>query len=203
MVGDTLSGPGYNPAVIEQPPTGAPEPPALNPAPVTGGAGLRDHSADDPFPRAAGWGIVIVGVVFVAAVAGFLFSANPSLSSGKAMGTSDQIGQLVSASSASAAVPTNLSPDAAAGKKLIGQKGCGGCHVIPGIPGANGSIGPSLAGVANRKQIAGGAVTVNSPADIERWISNPPGIKPGTDMPNLGLNQQEVSQVVAYLELLK
>lgn len=189
--------------MIEQSTAGTPETPALNPAPVVGGAGLRDHSADDPFPRIAGLGITIVGVLVVAVVAAFLYNANPSFSGGKALGTSDQVGQLASASSGQVELPAVLPPDAAAGKKIIGQKGCGGCHTIPGIPGATGSIGPNLNGVASRKTLAGGAVTNNGPDDIKRWISNPPGVKPGTLMPNLGLTDEEATQVVAYLELLK
>src|SRR5437899_3366701 len=51
--------------------------------------------------------------------------------------------------------------DPAAGAALIQQKGCGGCHTIPGIAGANGNIGPNLAGVASRTNIAGGAVPNN------------------------------------------
>ena len=35
-----------------------------------------------------------------------------------------------------------------AGAMLIQQKGCGACHTIPGVPGANGTVGPNLAGVA-------------------------------------------------------
>jgi len=91
----------------------------------------------------------------------------------------------------------------AAGRDLIGQKGCGGCHVIPGVPGANGAVGPSLAGVANRRTIAGGAVPNNSPDDLKKWIMNPPGVKPGTAMPNLGLTDDDATKIVAFLETLK
>jgi cytochrome c len=86
---------------------------------------------------------------------------------------------------------------------VIQQKGCGGCHVIPGVPGAEGAVGPSLAGVASRTTLAGGAVPNNSPADLENWIQHPDTLKPGTSMPNLGLTDQQATQVVAYLELLK
>jgi cytochrome c1 len=95
-----------------------------------------------------------------------------------------------------------LSADAQAGEMLIQQKGCGGCHVIPGVPGAEGVIGPSLAGVASRTTLAGGAVPNNSPDDLKNWIEHPDTLKPGTSMPNLGLTDQQATQVVAYLELL-
>jgi len=93
--------------------------------------------------------------------------------------------------------------DPSAGAMLIQQKGCGTCHTIPGIPGASGTVGPNLAGVASRTSIAGGVVPNNGPDDLKRWIMNPPALKPGTIMPNLGLTDQEATNIVAYLETLK
>jgi cytochrome c oxidase subunit II len=90
-----------------------------------------------------------------------------------------------------------------AGKALIAQKPCGTCHTIPGIPGATGTVGPNLAGVASRTRIAGGAVPNNGPDDLKKWIMNPPGLKPGTIMPNLGLTDDEATKIAAYLETLK
>ena len=99
--------------------------------------------------------------------------------------------------------PTADASVAAAAIPLIVQKGCGGCHTIPGVPGANGNIGPNLAGVASRTTIAGGAVPNNGPDDLKRWILNPPAVKPGTAMPNLGLTDDEATRIVAYLETLR
>jgi cytochrome c oxidase subunit 2 len=93
--------------------------------------------------------------------------------------------------------------DPKVGAQLIQQKGCPTCHTIPGIPGANGTIGPNEAGVASRKQIAGGAVPNNGPDDLKKWILDPPGLKPGTIMPKLGLTDEEATNIVAYLETLK
>jgi cytochrome c1 len=88
------------------------------------------------------------------------------------------------------------------GKQLVAQKGCGGCHTIPGVAGASGTIGPNLAGVANRTTIAGGAVPNNGPDDLKRWVMNPPGVKPGTAMPNLNLTDDEATKIAAFLETL-
>jgi cytochrome c oxidase subunit 2 len=110
---------------------------------------------------------------------------------------------------AATAAPTNPplpapgGGDPAVGAMLIQQKGCPACHTIPGIPGANGTIGPNLGGVASRPTIAGGALQNNGPDDLKRWIMNPPALKPGTIMPNLGLTDQEATNIVAYLETLK
>jgi cytochrome c oxidase subunit II len=99
------------------------------------------------------------------------------------------------------ALPGGASPDE--GRALVAQKGCGACHMIPGIPGAVGTIGPNLAGVAGRNPIAGGAVPNTGPDDLKRWIMNPPALKPGTAMPNLQLTDDEATKIVAFLETLR
>jgi cytochrome c2 len=102
-----------------------------------------------------------------------------------------------------AAAPAPNPTAVAEGAALIQQKGCPGCHTIPGIPGANGTVGPNLGGVASRPTLAGGAVQNNGPDDIKKWILDPPAIKPGTQMPKLGLTDDEATRIVAYLETLK
>lgn len=95
------------------------------------------------------------------------------------------------------------STPASEGQSLIAQKGCGACHAVPGVSGANGVIGPSLAGIASRPAIAGGAVPNTGPDDLKRWIMDPPAVRPGTSMPKLGLTDDEATRIVAYLETLK
>lgn len=98
-----------------------------------------------------------------------------------------------------------LDPQAQAGVRVILQRGCGGCHTIPNIPGASAVIGPNLGPTADlpplsqRKMIAGGAVPNNSQADLAAWIADPPSLKPGTAMPKLGLSSDEAAQAAAYL----
>lgn|SRR5436305_850881 len=99
--------------------------------------------------------------------------------------------------------PTSTGDDLNQDRAAVQQAGCGGCHTIPGVPGANGSVGPNLAGVASRTAIAGGAVPNTGPDDLKRWVLNPPAVKPGTRMPNLGLSDQQATRIVAYLETLK
>jgi cytochrome c1 len=95
-----------------------------------------------------------------------------------------------------------LNPQQQQGVKVILQRGCGSCHTIPNIPGASGTIGPSLGGsppIGQRTPIAGGAVPNNSVDDLARWIQNPAALKPGTAMPTLGLSQDEAAAAAAYL----
>lgn len=87
--------------------------------------------------------------------------------------------------------------DAALGKRLIDRYQCGACHVIPGIPAARGRVGPPLAKFGRRAYIAGS--TPNQPDALIRWLIDPPAMKPGTLMPDLGITEQEARHIGAYL----
>jgi cytochrome c len=167
---------------------------------LTGGAGLVDHSARDAVSPTAGAMAGVLGLVLTAVVAVVLVTMNPAFASGKAGGTPNQLG--AAGASGGAPVVEPGSP-AAEGAQIIATKPCVGCHTIPGIPGATGTVGPNLAGVASRTRIAGGAVNNAGPDDLKKWILNPPALKPGTLMPNVGLTDDEATKIVAYLETLK
>jgi cytochrome c1 len=170
------------------------------PRTLTGGAGLLNHSDHDALRPGTGAVAGILGLVVTAAIAVVLVSMNGAFAAGQAGGTPNQLG--APAASGAAPVVEPGSP-AAEGQQLIASKPCVGCHTIPGVPGANGTVGPNLAGVASRNKIAGGAVNNSGPDDLKKWILNPPADKPGTLMPNLGLTDDEATKIVAYLELLK
>lgn len=163
------------------------------------GAGLVDHSHNDAVAPTAGAIAGVLGLIVTAAIAIVLVTMNPSIASGKAGGTSNQLG----AAAAGAAPVIEPGSPAAEGAQIIAGKPCVGCHTIPGIPGATGQVGPNLSGVASRPKIAGGAVNNSGPDDLKKWILNPPALKPGTLMPNVGLTDDEATKIVAYLETLK
>lgn len=83
------------------------------------------------------------------------------------------------------------------GRSVIVAYGCGACHVIPGIPEANGTVGPSLASFSQQRFVAG--ELPNTIENTVRWIMNPPGIHPETVMPDLGLTESQARDVAAYL----
>jgi cytochrome c2 len=172
-------------------------PPAL-PSPTLSGAGLRDHSTHDPVSPTAAGVTGLVALLLVAGIAASLVLMNPAFSAGRAFGTPNQLG-------APPVPAVALAPgsDAALGAQIIASKPCVGCHIIPGVPGANGQVGPNLAGVASRPTIAGGAVPNHGPDDLKNWVENAPAVKPGTAMPNVGLTDDEATKVAAYLETLK
>jgi cytochrome c len=87
--------------------------------------------------------------------------------------------------------------DAARGRATIARFGCGGCHVVPGVPGAVGRVGPPLDALAGRAVIAG--TLPNEPEALVRWIRDPQAVRPGTAMPDLGLGEREARDVAAYL----
>lgn len=86
------------------------------------------------------------------------------------------------------------------GKAAIVSKGCGSCHVIPGIRGARGLVGPPLFFWSRRTMIAG--ELPNTPDNLIRWIKDPKAVEPGTAMPDLGLTDQQARDVAAYLYTL-
>ncbi len=90
---------------------------------------------------------------------------------------------------------------AARGVDVIKTKKCGSCHAIPGINGANGTVGPPLAYFGRRTYI-GGEVP-NTPQNLVQWVMSPQSIEPHTAMPALGLSEQQARDVAAYLYTLQ
>lgn len=91
--------------------------------------------------------------------------------------------------------------DAIKGMQLFMSKTCRSCHTIRGT-GANGDVAPDLTHLASRSMIAGGVLST-SHNDLIKFIGNPQSVKPGCNMPDLGLSPDEVSAIVSYLEGLK
>jgi cytochrome c2 len=91
--------------------------------------------------------------------------------------------------------------NAARGKELIRTYGCGSCHTIPRVPGAESSVGPSLQGEATRAYIAG--VMPNQPENMIRWIIDPPSIDEKTAMPNLHVTAVDARDIAAYIYTLQ
>ncbi|HEX8459297.1 MAG TPA: c-type cytochrome [Pyrinomonadaceae bacterium] len=91
--------------------------------------------------------------------------------------------------------------DAERGLAAINRYGCGTCHTIPGVAGANGQVGPPLAGIASRTYIAG--VLENKPDALVRWIQNPRAVDDKTAMPVLGVTEQDARDIAGYLYTLK
>jgi cytochrome c2 len=85
----------------------------------------------------------------------------------------------------------------ARGKVLIEYYGCGACHRIGGVTGADGHVGPSLVSFAGRTTIAG--KLPNTLDNLVRWIQHPQRVVPGNDMPELGVPKRGARNIAAYL----
>jgi mono/diheme cytochrome c family protein len=90
--------------------------------------------------------------------------------------------------------------DPDAGRRIVQRIDCGVCHVIPGVPGARGTLGPSLAGFARRELLAG--IAPKRPDLLVRWVQDAPSIAPQTAMPPMPLTASEARDVVAFLGTL-
>jgi cytochrome c oxidase subunit 2 len=88
------------------------------------------------------------------------------------------------------------------GAQVISTAGCQACHSINGVAAMIGKVGPNLTHVASRKQIAGGILDFNA-SNLHLWLSDPPGVKPGSLMPRLPLTPDQLDALVAYLSTLK
>jgi len=105
------------------------------------------------------------------------------------------------------------------GLKLLstGVGGCVGCHMIAGNPVMMGVIGPNLTHIATRSTIAAGLYP-NDAKHLALWIKNARAMKPGVVMPTLGkgqfdpvtkavvpmgLTDEQIADIVAYLQALK
>jgi len=83
------------------------------------------------------------------------------------------------------------------GRQLIATYGCGSCHSIPGVPGADAMAAPPLDRFYQRTYIAGRLA--NTPENLVKWIHDPQGVEPGTAMPDLGVSEDEASDIADYL----
>jgi cytochrome c oxidase subunit II len=114
--------------------------------------------------------------------------------------------------------PAGLKGDPARGQKIYSSSACIACHYISGNPMSVGKVGPSLTHIGTRYTIAA-AQYPNTPDYMARWIKNARAMKPGSLMPTLGqgetdpitkqrvtvggLTDQQIADIVAYLEALK
>jgi cytochrome c oxidase subunit 2 len=114
----------------------------------------------------------------------------------------------------------SLKGDPERGRDMLtkGIGACLGCHTVSGNPSMMGVIGPNLTHVGSRSTIAGGLYP-NDTKHLALWIKNSRWMKPGVQMPTLGAGQydpiakttvpksgltdEQIADIVAYLQALK
>ena len=98
--------------------------------------------------------------------------------------------------------PTGL---AAEGEELFtsgqfpGGPACASCHAADSTELTAPNTGPNLTHFASRKTFAAG-VFENNEANLADWLAGPADVKPGATMPDLGLTQEQIDALIAYLE---
>lgn len=89
------------------------------------------------------------------------------------------------------------------GWDVFQAKGCVGCHTVEGTDAA-GTIGPNLTHYGARTTIAANILNKDDAGEnLSKWLRNPPGVKPGSIMPNLNLSESDIASLVVFLESLK
>ena len=91
---------------------------------------------------------------------------------------------------APAVVFAGIPPAAQEAKPVYFTNVCIACH---SVGGSGGAVGPALDGVGNRLTVA----------ELDRWLADPPAVKPGTAMPQLNLPDATRSELVQWLASLK
>ena len=100
-----------------------------------------------------------------------------------------------------ASAPAPITPEQQRGKEVVERGPCAMCHNITGTL-AGGRTAPDLTHIASRSTIGAGSLP-NTRGYLAGWIADPQHIKPGNRMPSVGLNDDELQAVLAYLETLK
>lgn len=81
-------------------------------------------------------------------------------------------------------------PSGSAARPQVFAQICTTCH---SLGGAGGVVGPALDGVGDRLDAA----------YLQRWLKDPPAVKPGTTMPKLPLDDAQIAELVAFLSSQK
>lgn len=90
---------------------------------------------------------------------------------------------------------------ASEGQRIFETTACINCHTVAGTV-ANGRFGPDLTHLMSRDTIAAGAA-LNTPENLRLWVRSPDAIKPGSLMPAMELDDQQLDALTAYLETLR
>lgn len=88
---------------------------------------------------------------------------------------------------------------------FLGAEGltCATCHNVDGINNLGDPVGPDLTHFASRSAFAGATMELDEPGEIERWLANPPEVKPGSFMNNFDLTQAQIDALAAWLRSLE
>jgi len=87
------------------------------------------------------------------------------------------------------------------GVAAVRKYGCSACHVIPGVGGPQGLVGPPLTSIGARMYLAG--ALPNTPENLVQWIRHPQEVRRPNVMPDMGVTEQDGRDIAAYLYTLQ
>ncbi len=97
--------------------------------------------------------------------------------------------------------PAEAEPAVAAGRRVFDSYACTNCHRVRGTAAA-GAVGPDLTHLMSRATLGAG-VAPNDADHLRAWVENPDDLKPGVQMPALGLDDLQITALVSYLRTLR
>ncbi|MFH5187210.1 cytochrome c oxidase subunit II [Paenibacillus sp. TAB 01] len=93
--------------------------------------------------------------------------------------------------------PAVVPADAKNGEQIF-KENCLSCHAV----NAQGlGFGPNLNGFASRELVAG--ILPHNDESIRQWVKDPQSVKPGNKMPQIPLKDDQINDVIKYLNSLK
>jgi cytochrome c oxidase subunit 2 len=95
---------------------------------------------------------------------------------------------------------------ASRGERIFMGQQCVTCHAIKGTKAA-GTTGPDLTHFASRSTFAGAIFERTDERALRRWLIDAPAEKPGSKMPagvaEMGLSEDDITALIAYLQSLR
>ena len=119
--------------------------------------------------------------------------------------SNDDYQKWVSAEQQDAPDPTDQT--AKQGQQVFMSAGCIFCHAVRGLDDkdivrTDVRLGPDLTHFYSRLTIAGATLTANR-GNLAGWVVDAQHVKPGSLMPHIDLNPQDLQNLLAYLETLR
>lgn len=116
----------------------------------------------------------------------------------------DDFNNWLNAQGQPAAAPTD--PAAVQGQQVFMDVGCVFCHTVRGLEDksvdrSSVDLGPDLTHLDSRLTIAGASLTRNK-GNLAGWVIDPQHVKPGSLMPEMSLDSEDLKALLAYLDSL-
>jgi len=93
--------------------------------------------------------------------------------------------------------PARQTDRVAHGRRIFESTACVNCHTISGT-NAHGTFGPDLTHLMSRETLAAGVAPLTR-SNLRLWITNPDALKPGSRMPAMQLQDDDLDAVTGYL----